>query len=105
MRENKPYTNPDLKIADLASIMGVSSNTLSYLFNQYLKQNYYNYINDYRIAEFKRLVSKGEHAKYTLNALMESCGFSSRTSFFRYFKKANGITPAEYIKLQEDAKI
>lgn len=105
MRENKPYTNPDLKIADLSSIMGVSSNTLSYLFNQYLKQNYYNYINDYRIAEFKRLVSKGEHAKYTLNALMESCGFSSRTSFFRYFKKANGITPAEYIKLQEDAKI
>lgn len=105
MLEHKPYTNPDLKIADLASIMGVSSNTLSYLFNQYLKQNYYNYINDYRIAEFKRLVSKGEHAKYTLNALMESCGFSSRTSFFRYFKKANGITPAEYIKLQEDAKI
>lgn len=102
MREEKPYTNPELKIADLASIIGVPSYTLSYLFNQYLKRNYYDYINDYRIAEFKSLVSKGEHTRYTLNALMELCGFSSRTSFFRYFKKVNGITPSEYIKSLED---
>ena len=50
------------------------------------------------------LVNKGEHAKYTLNALMELCGFSSRTSFFRCFKKANGITPSEYIKSLESPK-
>ncbi len=104
MREEKPYTNPELKIADLASIIGVPSYTLSYLFNQYLKRNYYDYINDYRIAEFKSLVSKGEHTRYTLNALMELCGFSSRTSFFRYFKKVNGITPSEYIKSLEDTQ-
>lgn len=104
MREEKPYTNPDLKIADLASIIGISSYTMSYLFNQYLRRNYYDYINDYRIAEFKCLVNKGEHAKYTLNALMELCGFSSRTSFFRCFKKANGITPSEYIKSLESPK-
>ena len=91
-------------IPDLASIIGVPSYTLSYLFNQYLKRNYYDYINDYRIAEFKSLVSKGEHTRYTLNALMELCGFSSRTSFFRYFKKVNGITPSEYIKSLEDTQ-
>lgn len=104
MREEKTYTNPDLKIADLASIIGISSYSMSYLFNQYLKRNYYDYINDYRIAEFKCLVNKGEHTKYTLNALMELCGFSSRTSFFRCFKKVNGITPSEYIKSLESLK-
>ena len=53
---------------------------------------------DYRIAEFKRLVEKDEYAKYTLSALAELCGFSSRASFFRYFKKATNITPNEYIR-------
>jgi len=33
-----------------------------------------------------------------LTALAELCGFSSRTSFFRYFKKVIGITPNEYIR-------
>lgn len=98
MRREKPYTKPDLKIADLAAAIGTSAHTLSYLFNQHLNRNYYDYINDYRIAEFKRLVNKDEYAKYTLGALAELCGFSSRASFFRYFKKAVGITPNEYIR-------
>lgn len=98
MRRDKPYTNPELKIADLAVAMGTSAHTLSYLFNQHLNRNYYDYINDYRIAEFKRLANKDESARYTLGALAELCGFSSRASFFRYFKKATGITPNEYIR-------
>lgn len=98
MREKKPYTNPDLKLADLAAIVGTSSYTLSYLFNQYLKCNYYDFVNDCRIAEFKNLVDKGAHNKYTLDALIELCGFNSRTTFFRCFKKVNGITPGDYIK-------
>lgn len=98
MNREKAYTNPDLKIADLAAMIGTSAHTLSYLFNQHLNRNYYDYINDYRIAEFKRLVDKDEYSKYTLSALAELCGFSSRASFFRYFKKAMGITPNEYIR-------
>lgn len=102
MQKERPYTNPDLKMTDLAAIIGVSSYTLSYLFNQYLKCNYYDYINDCRITEFKCLVDKGEHNKYTLDALIELCGFNSRTTFFRCFKKANGITPGDYIKSVEN---
>lgn len=98
MHKQKPYTNPNLKIADLAATIGTSAHTLSYLFNQYLNRNYYDYINDYRIEEFKQLVNKDEYARYTLSALAELCGFSSRASFFRYFKKATNITPNEYIR-------
>lgn len=98
MHKDKLYKHPDLKIADLAAAIDTSAHTLSYLFNQYLERNYYDYINDYRIAEFKRLVNTEEYSKYTLSALAELCGFSSRASFFRYFKKATGITPNEYIR-------
>ncbi|MFV0585674.1 two-component regulator propeller domain-containing protein [Bacteroides reticulotermitis] len=98
MQEKRLYINPDLKIADLATMLNISPYTLSYVFNQFLDKSYYDYLNDYRIAEFKRLINEDEYAKYTLTALAELCGFSSRTSFFRYFKKETGITPNEYIR-------
>lgn len=98
MRQDKPYIQSDLKIADLAAAIGTSAHTLSYLFNQHLERHYYDYVNDYRIEEFKRLANMEEYSKYTLSALAGLCGFSSRASFFRYFKKATGITPNEYIR-------
>lgn len=98
MRTEKLYTNPELKIADLAATLHTTTHLLSYLFNHHLNRNYYDFLNDYRIEEFKRLVASEEYAKYTLAALAELCGFSSRASFFRYFKKATGITPNEYIR-------
>ena len=88
----------DLKLAGLASLVNTTSPALSYMFNQYLNTNYYDYINNYRIEEFKRLVSEPESEKYTLSAIAAKCGFSSRASFFRYFKRASSISPSEYVK-------
>ena len=68
MKRNKSYRNPNLKVADLAVAIGTSSHSLSYLFNQYLEKNYYDYINEYRVEEFKSLILKDEYAKYTLTA-------------------------------------
>ena len=98
MQSEKPYMNKDLKIADLADILHTSSHSLSYLFNQYLNVSYYDFVNEWRIAEFKKLVTEDTSSRYTLNALADLCGFSSRASFFRSFKKNTGITPNEYIK-------
>lgn len=98
IENERPYTNPDLKIADLAKAIGTSSPSLSYVFNQYLNQPYYDFINEYRIIEFKKLANDSQYSRYTLSALAELCGFSSRASFFRSFKKSTGITPNEYIR-------
>lgn len=98
MLTQRPYTNPYLKLSELAAMLHTSPYTLSYLFNQYLHKNYYDYLNQYRIEEFKRLAAKEEYARYTLSALAGQCGFSSSSSFFRSFKKAEGITPNEYVR-------
>lgn len=103
MQNEKPYMNKDLKIADLADTLHTSSHSLSYLFNQYLNVSYYDFVNEWRIIEFKKLVTEDTSSKYTLNALAELCGFSSRASFFRSFKKNMGITPNEYIKSLRDS--
>ena len=49
-------------------------------------------------------MNKGEHKTYTLSAMIEKCGFISRASFFRYFKKTTGMTPNEYINTLEQGK-
>lgn len=98
MKADKPYINPSLKSAELARMVGTTSHALSFLFNQYLEKSYYDYINQYRVDEFKRLVAETDTSRYTLTALAERCGFSSRASFFRHFKAATGATPSEYLK-------
>lgn len=98
MRTTKPYKNPDMKIGDLASMAGTSAHALSFLFNQYMQKSYYDYVNTYRVDEFKRLVKETDTSRYTLTAMSQMCGFSSRASFFRHFKTITGITPAEYLK-------
>ena len=91
------YTNQELKMKDLADVLHLSAPKLSQVFNLYLGQNYYDFINRYRLEEFKRLIAAGEHKRYTITALSEQCGFK-KSNFFSTFRKVEGMTPAEYLK-------
>ena len=82
---------------DLADVLHLSAPKLSQIFNIYLGQNYYDYINRYRLDEFKRLIAAGEYKRYTITALSEQCGFK-KSNFFSTFRKVEGITPTEYLK-------
>ncbi len=93
------YTNADLKMKDLADELNLSAPKLSQVFNIYLKENYYEFINRYRLNEFKRLIEVGEYKRYTITALSERCGFK-KSNFFSSFRKMEGMTPAEYLKKQ-----
>jgi ligand-binding sensor domain-containing protein/AraC-like DNA-binding protein len=97
MKLEKPYIDSELKLSDISGVMKVSSPSLSFFFNQYLHQSFHDYVNEFRVEEFRRLISKKKNQGLTLSALSEQCGFSSRSSFFRSFKKIVGITPNEYI--------
>ena len=39
-----------------------------------------------------------QNQKFTLLGLAYDCGFNSKTSFNRNFKKATGFAPSEYLK-------
>src|SRR5574344_247185 len=98
METEKPYLNPDLQMSDIAKAIGCSTHVLSQLFTQYIRKNYYDFIAEYRIGEFKRLASDPEYSKYTISALAEKSAFKSRTPFLKSFKKITGMTPKEYLK-------
>lgn len=97
IEQTKLYTNPNMKMSDLAEYLHLSSSKLSQVFNLYLHENYYEFINKYRLQEFKRLIEDGEAGKYTIIALSEKCGFK-KSSFFSTFRKIEGMTPTEYLK-------
>lgn len=99
MERERVYTNADLKMKDLADVLRLSPSKLSQVFNLYLKENYYEFINRYRLDEFKRLIAAGEHTRYTITALSEQCGFK-KSNFFSTFRKVEGVTPVEYLKKQ-----
>jgi AraC-like DNA-binding protein len=63
-----------------------------------MNMSFYDYVNRYRVDEFKAIVAAYGVDTLTLSALAEKAGFSSRASFFRHFKEIEGITPGEYIK-------
>lgn len=102
MESEKAYLNSELKQSDVAKKINVSSGDLSQVLNQYAGMNFSDYVNQYRIEELAKRMDDKAVAKYTLTALAEQCGFSSRSSFFRAIKKHTGQTPAEFLKKIEN---
>jgi YesN/AraC family two-component response regulator len=51
MEEKKPHINPDLTLPELAKKLNLSPNILSQVINGYCCQNFYNFINTYRVEE------------------------------------------------------
>jgi YesN/AraC family two-component response regulator len=103
MQSQKLYKNAELTLDDLANSLKVLPNHLSQVINSTENKNFYDYINNLRINEFIELIALLENQKFTLLSLAFECGFNSKTSFNRNFKKATGLTPSEYIK-QENIK-
>jgi AraC-like DNA-binding protein len=100
MTEQKPYKNPDLTLNELARIVEVHPNYLSQVINSKEKKSFYDLINEMRVNEFIKQTSQPSSLQYTLLAISFDCGFNSKASFNRNFKKYTGLTPRDYVKRQ-----
>ncbi|HET9431274.1 MAG TPA: helix-turn-helix domain-containing protein [Chitinophagaceae bacterium] len=101
MTNQKPFTDSDITLAGLARTLDVHPNHLSQVINSYEGKNFYDYINFHRVEEFKRLAPQPGKRNFTLLALAHECGFNSKTSFNRNFKKATAVSPSEYLQQLE----
>lgn len=100
MTQEKLYKDPELNLNTIARLLDVHPNTLSQVINSVEHKNFYDYINRQRIEEFKRTVVLPENQKYTILSLAFECGFNSKTSFNRNFKKYMNCSPSEFLKNQ-----
>ncbi len=98
VKQEKVYTNCDLSLKDLAAQLDIHANYLSQIINEKEGKNFYDFINTFRVNEFKRLIAGPKSQQFTILGLAYDCGFNSKSSFNRNFKKITGSTPSQYIQ-------
>mgnify|MGYP005992754923 CR=1 FL=1 len=95
MEAEKPYLNPKLTLKELSSLINLSSNNTSQLINQYEQQNFYDFVNKYRVKEF---ISRAKNNKeFSLLAHAFDSGFNSKSTFNSIFKKFKLETPSQFL--------
>ena len=97
MENSTEFCSSDFSLARLATLVGSNSKYVSLVINDTFHKTFKNYVNDYRIRlACLRMADTGTYGSYTLNAIAESVGFKSYTTFVELFRKVVGITPSMY---------
>jgi AraC-like DNA-binding protein len=98
MDEQKPYANSKLNLVELAHHLELPPYLLSKIINNGFGKNFFDFVNGYRVEEFKRRVEDPQFRNYTLLSIAFDVGFNSKTAFNRSFKKITNQTPSSYFK-------
>lgn len=98
MEKDRPYLNGKLSLKEVAEYFDISVNHLSQVINEQLGKSFFDFVNEYRVEEVKKLMAESKHEQFTLLAVAYDSGFNSKSSFNSIFKKMTGFTPSEYLK-------
>ncbi|MCY1723179.1 helix-turn-helix domain-containing protein [Prolixibacteraceae bacterium Z1-6] len=99
MTKEAPYLDSELNLVKLSEQMDLTPHQLSYTINTGFDQNFFQFVNQYRVEKAKELLLDKSH-NYTILAIAFESGFNSKTSFNTTFKKMTGQTPTEFKKRQ-----
>ena len=100
MEEEKVYLNPELNLSDLAKMANMTRGQLSEIVNTAFKNNFNDFVNSYRVEAFKTMLRNNKHKQLSLLGIAQDCGFNSKATFNRVFKKLTNLSPTEYLKTQ-----
>jgi AraC-like DNA-binding protein len=98
MEKELLFKNPELTLSDVAKNLETNVSVISKTINQGFKMNFNDFVNKYRIDEVKKAFDNGEHKKSTLLGIAFDCGFNSKATFNRAFKKNTGFSPKDYLE-------
>ena len=95
------YKNPNLTLTDLAKHLNTNRNVISKTINQGMQMNFNDFVNEKRAEAVIKKLEKGHHLQNTLLGIAMDCGFNSKTTFNRAFKKHTGTTPKLFIEINQ----
>jgi len=98
MKVDKIYLDENLNLKEFALHLKTDPNLISFILNNHLGSNFYDFVNRYRIEEVKEKLNDPASKHLTLLGIAFESGFNSKTTFNRVFKQATGITPTEFQK-------
>ena len=98
LKLHQDFLNPDLKLGELAGAIRTNSSVLSRVINGAYDMNFNDFVNGRRCEAFMEAIKAKEHHRHTLLSIALDCGFNSKSTFNRAFKKHTGKNPGEYVK-------
>ncbi len=102
MSNDKPHLNSELRLDNLAELLGISRHHASQIINEYFNSNFFDFINSHRIVEAIELLEVRKK-EVTLSEVGYLSGFNNTVSFNKAFKKNTGMTPSKFRELLLDA--
>jgi AraC-like DNA-binding protein len=96
MTGEKPFLNSGLTLPELANKLSLQVHHLSQIINEKQNQNFFEFINSYRVEEAKRLLVDSEHRNLNIVSIGYEAGFNSVSSFNSAFKKYVKMTPSQF---------
>jgi AraC-like DNA-binding protein len=96
MEVERIYLDPELSLPKLADTLGCSVNHLSQAINAGHAMSFFDYVNQFRVAEAARLLRQKDCPFPAILDVALSVGFNSTSTFYTAFKKGTGQTPAKY---------
>lgn len=97
MLKQNLYENPILALTDVASALSVQPKLVSQIVNQGFEMNFNDFINKYRVGAVIDKLESNEHLSKTILGIALECGFNSKATFNRAFKKSTGLTPKSFL--------
>jgi len=98
MDEKKPYLDETINLAKLAGMLNINPNRLSMILNIHLKENFYSFINRYRIEDAKKYLLSPKYENENILSIVYDTGFNSKSTFNNIFKKMTNMTPKAFKK-------
>ena len=98
MQSGKAYEDPELSLAQVAKQLQSNPSFISRMVNTGFGVNFNDFVNQFRIEAVKEMLNNGEHKEQTLLGIAFDCGFNSKATFNRAFKKVTGSSPKEWIE-------
>ena len=96
MATERPYLDSKLTLAQLADLLGISSNYLSQVINQQTGRNFFDYINSHRVNAAKEILADPARARVGVLTIAMDSGFNSKSAFYDAFKQHANMTPSQY---------
>lgn len=102
MDAERPHLDQELTLPKLAEALSIPAYHLSQVINSELQQNFFDFVNSYRVETVQEKIRQHADRQQTLLAIALDCGFNSKAAFNRAFKRMTGQTPSDYERSLSD---
>jgi AraC-like DNA-binding protein len=96
MESEKPYIKNNLTLKNLSEMSAIPYYHLSRIINENLEQNFFDFVNRYRIEEAKEKLLNPDFNHYSILGIAQDVGFNSKSAFNVAFKKYTDKTPSQF---------